>query len=107
MVYNKFKGDRTGVCDMVIKNVEVICEHKSDGTVIPLRFRILDEDGIYQSYTVKAFRMLDQKGSFNAHDGIFVTHDTDIFECRIELFGLRKNVRLYFTREKTEWMLAV
>ena len=35
----------------IIDKVDVICEHKSDGTVIPLRFRLMNEDGAYEAYT--------------------------------------------------------
>lgn len=32
--------------------VDVICQHKTDGTIIPLRIRVKDEDGIYQEFNL-------------------------------------------------------
>lgn len=32
---------------------DVICQHKIDGSIIPLKIRITDEDGEYQVYNIK------------------------------------------------------
>lgn len=32
------------------KSLDVICQFKKDGTIIPLKIRLQDEDGEYQSY---------------------------------------------------------
>ena len=38
------------------KSLDVICQFKKDGTIIPLKIRLQDEDGEYQSYMVKSYR---------------------------------------------------
>ena len=35
---------------------DVICQHKTDGTIIPLKIRITDEDGEYQVYNIKSYK---------------------------------------------------
>ena len=64
---------------MVINKVDVICEHKSDGSIIPLRFKILDEDGAYTT-----------------NDCLYVSRDANIYECKIYILGYKKFVRLYY-----------
>ena len=39
-----------------LKSLDVICQFKKDGTIIPLKIRLQDEDGEYQSYMVKSYR---------------------------------------------------
>ena len=35
------------IMSKIINEVDVICEHKADGSVIPLKFRFMNEDGEY------------------------------------------------------------
>ena len=40
----------------VIDTVDVICQHKSNGEVIPLRFRLMNEDGRTKMANMKIIR---------------------------------------------------
>ena len=91
---------------MVVNKVDVICEHKSDGAIIPLRFQIVDEDGVYQRFTVKGYKLMKNHGAFNTVDGLYIANDTDVYECRIEVLGVRKDVRLYCSKRGAEWKLG-
>ena len=91
---------------MVINKVDVICEHKSDGTIVPIKFQILDEDGVYQRFTIKNYRLSDITGAYNTKDGLYVTKDTSIFECKIDVLGYKKFVRLYFFPNNMQWKLG-
>ncbi len=33
--------------------VDVICQFKKDGSIVPIKFRVLTEDGEYQEFTVE------------------------------------------------------
>ena len=35
---------------------DVICQHKIDGRIIPIKIRILDEDGEYQVYNIRSYK---------------------------------------------------
>lgn len=37
---------------------DVICQHKTDGTIIPLKIRIAGEDGEYQIFKIKSYKVL-------------------------------------------------
>ena len=36
--------------------VDVICQHSRDGSLIPIRVRVVDEEGEFQSYTIKGYK---------------------------------------------------
>jgi len=91
---------------MVINKVDVICEHKSDGSIIPIRFQILDEDGTYQRFNIKGYRINETTGAYTSKDCLYVTNDTTIFECRIDVLGYKKTVRLYFFAHNLQWKLG-
>ena len=51
----------------IIDEVDVICRHNADGTIVPLRLRFMNEDGEYETYTIKGCREAEKKGT---HDDI-------------------------------------
>ncbi|QFJ54243.1 hypothetical protein [Pseudobutyrivibrio xylanivorans] len=92
----------------VYDKVEVICIHKPDNTVVPLRFRLKNDDGEFETYTVSAFKPLPKNGTRTTKDGIYVSNSVDIFECKVHIFGLERTVRLYYDpRINNTWKLAV
>ncbi len=58
-------------------NIDFICQHNKDGTIIPLKIRLQDEDGVYQEYKVHGYR--------------------DVSSCGITCFDCKVNV-MYSTR---------
>ena len=36
--------------------VDVICQHSSDGNIMPLKIRFEDEDGQWQTYIIKEYK---------------------------------------------------
>ena len=92
----------------VIDEVDVICEHKADGSIIPMRLRFMNEDGEYQVFTIKGYRESEKKGTHTTGDGIYVGDSTFIFECLIIVMRIKRIVRLYYDpRINTKWRLAI
>ena len=91
----------------IIDKVDVICEHKSDGTVIPLRFRLVNEDGAYEAYTIKGYREILKKGCYTTPDGVTVSSRDKIFECRVLILDIYRTVRLYFNTATCDWKLSM
>ncbi|WP_408072637.1 hypothetical protein [Butyrivibrio sp. JL13D10] len=92
----------------IINEVDVICEHKADGSIIPLRLRFMNEDGEYETYTVKGYRPAEKKGTHTTEDGIYVGDSTFIFECLIIVAGIKRVFRVYYDPKiNTKWRLAV
>ena len=89
-----------------MKAVDVICQHSLDGTIIPLRVRIKDEEGEYQAYTIKDYRDLSHQGTRIMPDGVYVTNQTLVYECNITVFGRTKKIRLYYETGGTVWKMT-
>ena len=43
---------------------DVICQHKTDGTIIPLKIRITDEAGEYQVYNIKSYKDVSNRTAY-------------------------------------------
>ncbi|MBO4456573.1 MAG: hypothetical protein J5802_02510 [Butyrivibrio sp.] len=91
----------------VIETVDVICQHKSNGEVIPLRFRLMNEDGQYENYTIKGYRNISHPGPYTTPDGLHVSSSTYIFECVVVVLDYKKKVRLYFEPHNCKWRIAI
>ncbi len=91
--------------DLLRGNADVICLHYRDGGIIPLRFRITDEDGEQHTYTIKDYRDVSGRGAYVTRDGIYVTDRMLVYECRIVVLGQLRRVRLYYHRGKDVWLV--
>ena len=86
--------------------IDAICLHSRDGKTAPLRIRVVDEDGLYQAYTIKECRDVSHQGARIMPDGVYVCDNTLIFECTINVFGRDKQVRLYNEPPSQEWRMT-
>ena len=91
----------------VIDTVDVICQHKSNGEVIPLRFRLMNEDGQYENYTIKGYRTVTHPGPYTTPDGLYVSYSTFVFECVVVVLAYKRKVRLYFETHNSKWRIAI
>ena len=80
------------------QSLDVICQHKKDGTIIPLKIRLQDEDGEYQSYMVKSYRQSGMSASANPP-----SYSTVMFECKINAFGQDRIVGISFNYMDGLW----
>ena len=91
---------------MLSQNADVICLHSKDGKIIPLRVRLVDEDGLQQAYSIKEYRELSHQGARMMPDGMCVTNNTLIFECKICVFGKEKRINLYSDPPNLIWKVT-
>ena len=91
--------------DRLSGNVDVICLHYQDGSMIPLRIRVADEDGELHTSTIKDYKDLSGRGAYTTADGIYVTDRILLFECRIQVLGQLRRVRLYYNRSSEIWSI--
>ena len=93
----------------VINEVDVICEHKADGSIIPMRLRFMNEDGEYETYNIKGFRQIMHNESQTTADGIFVVAQSTLhFECMVISMGMKRMIRLYYDpKNNNRWKLAI
>jgi len=86
--------------------IDVICQHTRDGALIPIKIRIQDDEGEFQTYMVKAYKDLSHKGEFTLPNGVIATHTILPFECIIHVFGREKHLRIYYNVNDCTWRLA-
>ncbi len=88
------------------KAVDVICQHTVDGKMIPLKIRMKDEDGEYQTYSIKEYRDFSEKGSFQIPEGLIVTSTIYPYELTILCFGSLRKIRVYYNCSSCVWYLS-
>ncbi|MCR4611843.1 MAG: hypothetical protein K5644_08095 [Lachnospiraceae bacterium] len=83
---------------MTQQSLDVICQHKKDGSIIPLKLRLQDEDGEYQSYMVKSYRQSGMSASAKPPH-----YSTVMFECKINVFGRDKIIGISYNYTDGLW----
>ena len=85
----------------------MICQHNSDGTMIPLKIRMLDDDGAYQEYKIHSYKDLSYKGVPLDRLDAGKVHSSGIypFECKIECFGQERTIRIFYNSYEHTWKL--
>lgn len=86
--------------------VDVICQHCRDGTIIPMRVRLKDEEGMLQSYSIKGYRKVDG-GGFSMPDGVYISMMILAYECKITSFDRERMIRLYYRSPFKGWIMTV
>lgn len=71
--------------------IDLICQHSMDGSVIPIKMRVRDEDGELQVFTVKSFRDMSE-------------HGLQSFECKILVQNTMKLITI-FSHNYYEWYI--
>ncbi|MCR5301393.1 MAG: hypothetical protein K6E49_03015 [Lachnospiraceae bacterium] len=89
------------------RNIDMICQHKADGSIIPIRIRMLDDDGAYQEYRIRSYKDLSYKGNIFDMPDVNRIHSTGIypFECKIESFGCVRTLKLFYNSYEHTWKL--
>ena len=86
---------------------DVICQHKCDGKIIPLKFRITDGDGEYQTYRVKAYKDLTHYGESIMPNGVSMKPSLMWkFECKIDVFNRERIIILSYSICDNKWKVS-
>ena len=81
-------------------SLDVIAQFNKDGSIIPLKIRLYDEDGELQSYKVKSVR----QRYVNSTDAP-VNYHIIIFDCKINAFGHDKIVSISYSHADRLWKI--
>ncbi len=85
----------------------MICQHSADGKLIPIRIRVKDEDGGIQTLSIKGYRELSHDVGYKFPNGFEITDSDFAFECKIEVFGMKKTIVLFYRPQcDTVWRIA-
>ena len=84
--------------------IDVICQHTRDGRIIPLKIRVKDEDGEFQSFTIQAYSDLTHPGKYTLGNGVEVSGcNIKTYERKIDVFGVEKVVRIFYNASENLW----
>lgn len=90
------------------RDADVICQHNKDGTIIPLKIRIKDDDGESQTYFIKSYKDLSTNGDFVLPNGVGISgRHLWSFECKIQVFNLLKRIRLFYNTVDGRWKVQL
>ncbi len=83
---------------------DVICQHKRDKTLVPLKIRLADEDGEFHIYQVKAYKELGPGDVYCMPNEIVVGNNhLKAFDCKILVFDQIKIIRLFYNSYENLW----
>jgi hypothetical protein len=77
----------------VNKPVQMIVYSKIDGSMQPIRFKVSNEDGEDQVINIKGSRLKEYN------------KDRRIYECAIELNGMKKRIEVWFYIDSCKWII--
>ncbi len=81
--------------------VDVICQHSRDGSIIPIKLRVADEDGEFQTYLIRSYKDITNYGSSDNHNTAINHRWT--FDCVILVFGRERRIRLQYNSLDNLW----
>lgn len=90
------------------KPVEVICQFNTDGSIIPIKIRVENEEQEIQVYKIKAYREPERqlKNEEGKLGGIYKVTGVLEFMCKIDVFDVRKIVTLKYFIRSGEWKIV-
>jgi len=93
----------------VDKNIDVICQHTKDGLIVPLKIRLMDEDGVYQNYVIKAYkdRSFHDKNYTMPNRVNVNSRQSWIFDCKIQVFDSSKLITIIYNTYDGIWRLSI
>ena len=91
--------------DMDRKNIDVVVAF-ANKQIIPLKIRLKDEDGMYQTFAVRAYRDLSTRGCYTLGNGVAVNGiDIISFEIKIQVFNQLKTMKISYHKRENVWRL--
>lgn len=100
-----FHANRDG--GIMEKSLDIICQHLSNGDIIPIKVRLADEDGEFHIFQVKSYKVIDRPGDVCLPNLVNTTVSLWTFECKILVFGNLKIIRLHYNTYNGRWWVAV
>ena len=87
--------------------VDVILQHNTDGTIIPIKLRFTSEEGERQEYTVKGYRDLSGQETRTMPDGVFVGSTDLVYQCKLFVNYKQRMIYLHRKSDGSSWFMTV
>ena len=90
------------------KKIDVICQHSRDGVIIPIKIRLMDSDGQFQQYRIRGYRDVSRHKELHMPNGVTIVSDAEIkvFECRIQVLGQERTIRISYNQRDYGWRIV-
>lgn len=85
-------------------SVDVICQHCKDGSIIPIKIRVQDDEGVNNVYMIKSYTSLTSDKVLLPNETL-VTSNILRYDCKIEVFGIVKKIRLHYDKSQVKWFI--
>lgn len=92
-----------------LKDVEVICHFKADGSIVPLKIKVSDEEGIAQVFAIRQCKQpKEQLHSELGYQGrMYSNVMTMDYDCMINVFGINKLIKLRYFLSEHQWKIFI
>ena len=87
--------------------VDVILQHNTDGTIIPIRLRFTNDDGERTEYTIRGYKDLSGQETRTMPDGVFVTSSDLVYQCKLIVNNQQRYIYLHRIPSGTSWFMTV
>lgn len=87
-------------------SVDVICQHRRDGSIIPIKLRIEDDNGEFQTYQIRAYKDLKTYGEYTMPNYVTAKSAIHRFECKVVVFNEEKRIFLYYNTFDNKWRVS-
>lgn len=94
------------ICMDTSQSIDVICQFNKDGTIIPIKIRLQDENGEMQSYVIHGYIEYPPGSNYKLPGGFMATNTIHIFKCKIHCFGHEKILHMFFNSSSSQWNLV-
>ncbi len=102
--YSKKKGSEPkSVDNPTRRDIDVICQMRSDGEIMPIKIQLHDEDGELNSYKIKQYRVKFRPDTSMMPDVAFITSKYFVFECKVQAFNRLVQLTLYYDTASSRW----
>jgi len=88
------------------QNIDVICQFCRDGSIIPIKLRLQDENGELQSYVVHGYMEYPAGSTYKLPNGFSATNTIHVFKCKIHCFGMEKILYIYYNASSSQWHIV-
>ena len=82
--------------DFQRQKIDVICQHLRDGSIIPMRIRLDDEDGVVQTFNIKSYKDVTTGDRYM---------NLNTFDCKILVLDTLRPVRLFYHVRDGIWTI--
>ncbi len=87
--------------------VDVILQHNTNGTIIPLRLRFTNNDGERTEYTIRGYKDLSGQATRTMADGVYVTSSDLVYYCKLVVNNQQRYIYLHRNPNGSSWFMTV